>query len=160
MVLSLDGRREVNDHMRPTVNGKGSYDVIVPKFQQLVSQRGTKDYYVRGTFTRENLDFADDVEHLASLGFRHVSVEPASGPLDDPFAIKEGDLPAVEAEYEKLARQLHSPISSWKARILLTVPSICRTLEVMFSAIYWSTGSGRFMPRRMALFLMMAMRVS
>ena len=54
--------------MRPTVNGKGSYDVIVPKFQQLVSQRGTKDYYVRGTFTRENLDFADDVEHLASLG--------------------------------------------------------------------------------------------
>ena len=61
---------------------------------------------MRGTFTRENLDFADDVEHLASLGFRHVSVEPASGPLDDPFAIKEGDLPAVEAEYEKLARQL------------------------------------------------------
>ena len=58
VVLSLDGRREVNDHMRPTVNGKGSYDVIVPKFQQLVSQRGTKDYYVRGTFTRENLDFA------------------------------------------------------------------------------------------------------
>ena len=72
VVLSLDGRREVNDHMRPTVNGKGSYDVIVPKFQQLVSQRGTKDYYVRGTFTRENLDFADDVEHLASLGFRPV----------------------------------------------------------------------------------------
>ena len=106
VVLSLDGRPEVNDRMRPTVNGKGSYDVIVPKFQQLVSQRGTKDYYVRGTFTRENLDFADDVEHLASLGFRHVSVEPASGPLDDPFAIKEGDLPAVEAEYEKLARQL------------------------------------------------------
>ena len=106
VVLSLDGRKEVNDHMRPTAGGKGSYDVIVPKFQQLVSQRGTKDYYVRGTFTRENLDFADDVEHLASLGFRHVSVEPASGPLDDPFAIKEGDLPAVEAEYEKLARQL------------------------------------------------------
>ncbi len=82
--------------MRPTVNGKGSYDVIVPKFQQLVSQRGTKDYYARGTFTRENLDFAHDVKHLASLGFRHVSVEPASGPLDDPFAIKEGDLPQVK----------------------------------------------------------------
>ena len=62
VVLSLDGRREVNDHMRPTVNGKGSYDVIVPKFQQLVARRGTKDYYVRGTFTRENLDFADDVD--------------------------------------------------------------------------------------------------
>ena len=106
VVLSLDGRPEVNDHMRPTVNGKGSYEVIVPKFQQLVSGRGTKDYYVRGTFTRENLDFSQDVMHLASLGFRHVSVEPASGPADDPYAIREGDLPQVEAEYEKLAREL------------------------------------------------------
>ena len=106
VVLSLDGRPSVNDHMRPTINGKGSYDVIVPKFQKLVAGRGTKDYYVRGTFTRENLDFSEDVMHLASLGFRHVSVEPASGPLDDPFAIKEEDLPAVEAEYEKLAQQL------------------------------------------------------
>ena len=106
VVLSLDGRPSVNDYMRPTINGKGSYDVIVPKFQKLVAGRGTKDYYVRGTFTRENLDFSEDVMHLASLGFRHVSVEPASGPLDDPFAIKEEDLPAVEAEYEKLAQQL------------------------------------------------------
>ena len=106
VVLSLDGRPSVNDHMRPTINGKGSYDVIVPKFQKLVAGRGTKDYYVRGTFTRENLDFSEDVMHLASLGFRYVSVEPASGPLDDPFAIKEEDLPAVEAEYEKLAQQL------------------------------------------------------
>lgn len=106
VVLSLDGRKEVHDHLRKNYAGQGSYDVIVPKFQEFVRRRGNKDYYVRGTFTRENLDFADDVEHLASLGFRHVSVEPASGPLDDPFAIKEGDLPAVEAEYEKLARQL------------------------------------------------------
>ena len=106
VVLSLDGRREVNDNMRPTPSQKGSYDVIVPKFQKLVSQRGDKEYYVRGTFTRENLDFAEDVLHLASLGFKHVSVEPASGPLDDPFAIKEEDLPKVEAEYEKLAQEL------------------------------------------------------
>ena len=106
VVLSLDGRPAVNDHMRPTINGKGSYDIIVPKFQRLVAGRGTKDYYVRGTFTRENLDFSDDVMHLADLGFRHVSVEPASGPLDDPFAIKEEDLAQVSAEYEKLAREL------------------------------------------------------
>ena len=105
-VLSLDGRPEVNDNMRPTVNGKGSYDVILPKFQKLVAGRGTKDYYARGTFTRENLDFSADVMHLADLGFRHVSVEPASGPLDDPFAIKEEDLAKVEEEYEKLAREL------------------------------------------------------
>ncbi len=106
VVLSLDGRPPVNDYMRPAVNGKGSYEVIVPKFQKLVAGRGTKDYYVRGTFTRRNLDFSQDVMHLASLGFRHVSVEPASGPLDDPYAIKEEDLPLVEAEYEKLAGEL------------------------------------------------------
>lgn len=106
VVLSLDGRQPVNDRMRPTVNGKGSYEVIVPKFQKLVDGRGTKDYYVRGTFTRDNLDFSQDVLHMGDLGFRHVSVEPASGPLDDPFAIKEEDLEKVEAEYEKLAGQL------------------------------------------------------
>ena len=106
VVLSLDGRQAVNDHMRPTVNGKGSYEIIVPKFQKLVAGRGTRDYYVRGTFTRENLDFTRDVLHLGDLGFRHVSVEPASGPADDPFAIREEDLPQVREEYEKLARAL------------------------------------------------------
>ena len=106
VVLSLDGRPDVNDQMRPTVNGKGSYEVIVPKFQKLVAGRGTKDYYVRGTFTRDNLDFAMDVLHMGDLGFRHVSVEPCSGPADDPFAIREEDLGRVEEEYEKLARAL------------------------------------------------------
>lgn len=106
VVLSLDGRQEVNDRMRPTINGKGSYQVIVPKFQKLVAGRGTKDYYVRGTFTRDNLDFMEDVLHMGDLGFRHVSVEPCSGPPDDPFAIREEDLDRVEEEYEKLARAL------------------------------------------------------
>ena len=106
VVLSLDGRPAVNDHMRPTPGGQGSYEIIVPKFQKLVEGRGTKDYYVRGTFTRENLDFAQDVMHLADLGFRHVSVEPASGPSDDPFAIREEDLAQVEQEYERLAKEL------------------------------------------------------
>lgn len=106
VVLSLDGRQSVNDNMRMTPNGKGSYEHIVPKFQKLVAGRGTKDYYVRGTFTRENLDFAEDVMHLADLGFRHVSVEPCSGDNEDPFAIRKEDLPAVEREYEALAQQL------------------------------------------------------
>ncbi|NBI65265.1 thioether cross-link-forming SCIFF peptide maturase [Pseudoflavonifractor sp. 60] len=106
VVLSLDGRQEVNDRMRPTVNGKGSYEVIVPKFQKLVAGRGTRDYYVRGTFTRENLDFTADVLRMGDLGFRHVSVEPCSGPADDPFAIREEDLSRVEKEYEKLAQAL------------------------------------------------------
>ncbi len=106
-VLSLDGRKETNDNMRVTANGKGSYDYIVPRFQKLVSERGDKEYYVRGTFTRENLDFSADVMHMADdLGFQNVSVEPAVGKPGDPLAITEAEVPAVCAEYEKLAAQL------------------------------------------------------
>ncbi|MBR1780455.1 MAG: thioether cross-link-forming SCIFF peptide maturase [Oscillospiraceae bacterium] len=106
-VLSLDGRACVNDAHRPTANGKGSYDLIVPKFQKLVEKRGDKDFYLRGTFTRDNLDFAEDVLHIASLGFeRGVSVEPAVGKPDDPFAITEDEVETVKAEYDTLARAL------------------------------------------------------
>lgn len=106
-VLSLDGRKEVNDAKRPTPTGKGSYDTIVPKFQKLVQERGDQEYYLRGTFTKDNLDFASDVLHICDdLGFRNVSVEPATGKVGDPFAITENDLPVVFQEYEKLAAEL------------------------------------------------------
>ena len=105
-VLSLDGRPEVNDNMRPTVNGKGSYDVIVPKFQKLVAGRGDKDYYLRGTFTRHNRDFAQDVIHIADQGFRNVSVEPVVGDAKYDYTFKEEDLPGILEEYENLAREL------------------------------------------------------
>ena len=105
-VLSIDGRKEVNDRMRPTVNGKGSYDVIVPKFQKLIAGRGDKDYYLRGTFTRDNLDFAADVMHMASLGAKNISVEPVVGGPEDPYALREEDVPAILAEYEQLAEEL------------------------------------------------------
>lgn len=105
-VLSLDGRLQVNDRMRKTVNGKGSYEVIVPKFQKLVAGRGTKDYYLRGTFTHYNLDFAEDVMHMADLGFRNVSVEPVVGEETCGYALKDEDLPVVLEQYEKLAEKL------------------------------------------------------
>ncbi len=103
VVLSLDGRQEVNDNMRPFRNGKGSYELIVPKFQKFAESRGDKSYYVRGTFTRENLDFAEDVKHFADLGFKHMSIEPVVGAADEPYAIREEDLPKIMEEYDKLA---------------------------------------------------------
>ena len=105
-VLSMDGRPEVNDRERLTAAGKGSYEIIVPKFQKLVAGRGTKDYYLRGTFTRFNEDFAEDVKHIASLGFKNISVEPVVGAPEDPYALPEADLPRLEAEYERLAQWL------------------------------------------------------
>ncbi len=105
VVLSLDGRREVNDRMRPTRNGKGSYDIIVPKFQKFAKERGEKDYFIRGTFTRENLEFSEDVLHFADLGFEKMSMEPVVGLPEEPYAIREEDLPVILAQYDKLAAE-------------------------------------------------------
>ncbi|WP_058486160.1 thioether cross-link-forming SCIFF peptide maturase [Defluviitalea phaphyphila] len=106
VVLSIDGRKEVNDKMRYTANHKGSYDVIVPKFKKLADSRNQTDYYVRGTFTRENLDFSEDVLHLADLGFKQISVEPVVAPKEMDYALKEEDLPILYEQYEKLAKEL------------------------------------------------------
>ena len=107
VVLSLDGRREVNDHMRPTVNGKGSYDVIVPKFQQLVKARGGKGYYMRGTFTHYNTDFTNDLFHMADdLGFDELSMEPVVSKAGSPEALTEADLPILFDQYELLAKDM------------------------------------------------------
>ncbi len=102
VVLSLDGRKEVNDKMRPFRNGKGSYDLIVPKFQKFAESRNQTNYYVRGTFTRENLDFSKDVIHFADLGFKQMSIEPVVGLPEEPYAIREEDLPVIMEEYDKL----------------------------------------------------------
>ena len=105
VVLSIDGRKEVNDYFRVLPNGQGCYDIIMPKYKKLVAGRGDKEYYVRGTFTNKNLDFSKDVFALNEAGFDQISVEPVVGD-DDIYALTEKDLPAVFAEYEKLALQL------------------------------------------------------
>ena len=106
VVLSLDGRKEVNDRMRPFRNGKGSYDLIVPKFQKLAESRNQEKYYIRGTFTRNNLDFSNDIMHFADLGFKQMSIEPVVGDESDPYAIREEDLPKIREEYDKLAKMM------------------------------------------------------
>ena len=103
VVLSLDGRQEINDANRPFRNGRGSYELIVPKFQKFAESRGDKSYYVRGTFTRQNLDFSEDVKHFADLGFKHMSIEPVVGDDYEEYAIKEEDLPKIMEEYDNLA---------------------------------------------------------
>ena len=106
VVLSLDGRQEVNDHMRPFRNGKGSYDLIVPKFRKLAESRNQQKYYVRGTFTRENLDFSKDVLHFADLGFEQISIEPVVGEDTDFYSIQKEHLPQIFEEYDILAKEL------------------------------------------------------
>lgn len=105
VVLSLDGRKEVNDKMRPFRGGKGSYDLIVPKFQKFAEMRGDRDYYVRGTFTRHNLDFSKDVTEFADLGFRSMSIEPVVAAPEEEYAIREEDLPQIMEEYDHLAEE-------------------------------------------------------
>lgn len=105
VVMSLDGRKEVNDHMRPFRNGKGSYELIVPKFQKFAKLRGEKDYYIRGTFTRHNLDFSKDVLEFADLGFHSMSIEPVVAKPEEEYAIREEDLPVILEEYDRLAKE-------------------------------------------------------
>ncbi|MBQ9808171.1 MAG: thioether cross-link-forming SCIFF peptide maturase [Ruminococcus sp.] len=105
VVLSIDGRKEVNDYFRVLPNGQGCYDMILPKYKKLVEGRGDKEYYVRGTFTNKNLDFSNDVFALYDAGFDQISVEPVVGDSDE-YALTEKDLPAVFKEYEVLAKKL------------------------------------------------------
>lgn len=106
VVLSIDGRKEVHDFMRPTRNGKGSYDLVIDKFKKMAKLRNQTNYYVRGTFTRHNLDFSKDVIHLADSGFKQISAEPVVAPEDQDYAIREADLPKLFSEYDALAREM------------------------------------------------------
>ena len=102
VVLSLDGRKEVHDSLRKTASGKGSYDIIVPKFQKLVESR----YYVRGTFTHNNVEFTKDLLHMADLGFTELSMEPVVCGPDEPYALTEADKPILFEQYELLAKEM------------------------------------------------------
>lgn len=104
VVMSIDGRKDVNDRVRKRVDGTGCYDKIVEKYLMLANKRNFENYYVRGTFTKYNLDFADDVFHLYELGFDQISVEPVVCAHDEKYAITERELPAVFTEYERLAK--------------------------------------------------------
>ena len=106
VVLSLDGRKEVHDHFRKNYAGKGSYEDIVPKFKRLVEKRGGKDYYMRCTFTHNNVDFTNDIFHMADLGFTELSMEPVVCPPDDPYALTKEDLPKLFEQYEILANEM------------------------------------------------------
>lgn len=104
VVLSLDGRKRINDNMRRTITDEGSYDIILPKFQKMVAKRGDKDYYVRGTFTSYNLDFSNDVLHFYDKGFKKISIEPVVTSPDKDYGIKEEHIDTILKEYEKFSK--------------------------------------------------------
>ena len=106
VVLSLDGRKEVHDRLRKDYQGRGSYDIIVPKFQEFVKRREGKSYYMRGTFTHNNVDFTNDIFHMADLGFTELSMEPVVCAPEDASALTEADLPVLFEQYEILAKEM------------------------------------------------------
>ncbi len=103
VVLSIDGRPEINDNMRHCHNGEGTYQLILPKIKEMAALRGDKPHFVRGTFTRSNLDFSKDVAHLAEQGFKEISVEPVVAPAHSPLALREEDCQQIKDEYDALA---------------------------------------------------------
>ena len=114
VVLSIDGRKEVHDRMRPLANGAGTYDKIAENFKRFAAVRGDKEYYVRGTYTKYNLDFSEDIMHLYDMGFDQISVEPVMADPKEPYAITEGDLAKIFKEYEILAEKITKILDSGK----------------------------------------------
>ncbi len=106
VVLSIDGRKEVNDHMRPHRGGQGSYDEIVPKFLKVAKSRKQQNYYVRGTYTHFNTDFSEDVLHLADLGFEQISVEPVVAEDSEEYALRDEDVNKLCRQYDRLAKEI------------------------------------------------------
>ncbi len=106
IVLSLDGRKEVNDFIRVRADGSGSYDKIVPNIKRVVElrEKDNKEYYVRGTFTKHNLDFAKDVFHIANLGIREISLEPVVGKEGD-YLLEDKDLDTLWKQYDEIANE-------------------------------------------------------
>ena len=105
IVLSIDGDKNTNDYMRRTINGEGTYDIILPKITRMIEKRGEKSYYVRGTFTKHNINFSKDVIHLAEQGFKHISVEPVVTEPDQEYALEKEELPTIFEEFEILAKE-------------------------------------------------------
>jgi uncharacterized protein len=115
VVLSLDGRKEINDNFRVDSEKNGCYAKIVGLFQKLVRKRDVrKKYYIRGTFTRHNLDFAEDVRHLVNLGFKYISIEPVVCDGSFDYSIGRSDISEIKKEYEKLTRMLIQNMNSEK----------------------------------------------
>ena len=107
IILSLDGRKEVNDRVRIKADGSGSYDDILPNIKKMISKRTKgKTYYVRGTFTRDNVDFYEDVVSMLNEGFREISIEPVVLEEGHPLAIREEDLPEIFDNYDKLYNEM------------------------------------------------------
>ena len=106
VVLSLDGRKETHDRLRTTINGKGSYDAVINKFKKFADSRNQTDYYMRGTYTHYNTDFSADILHMADLGFKELSIEPVVSSPDEPYALRESDLPILKEQYEILATEM------------------------------------------------------
>ena len=106
VVLSLDGRKETNDRLRTSCNGKGSYDLIIDKFKKFADSRNQSDYYMRGTYTHFNTDFSADLLHMADLGFKELSIEPVVCEPSEPYALRESDLPVLKEQYEILANEM------------------------------------------------------
>lgn len=106
VVLSLDGRKETNDRMRRTRNDKGTYDLILPKFQKMAKERNQQGYYIRGTYTHYNTDFANDILHLADLGFEQLAMEPVVTDPKMDYALQENDIPKLKDQYDLLAKEM------------------------------------------------------
>jgi len=103
LVLSIDGPKDVNDKYRVLRNGKGTFDLVLPKIKMVTDHRNESGgYYVRGTYTHTTLDISKTVMALRDFGFKYISLEPVVT-KEESIGIVESDLEKIKSEYEHLA---------------------------------------------------------
>lgn len=107
LVLSIDGREAVNDKVRIRFDGSGTYRQILPKIKEMVKRRDSnKQYYARGTFTRENTDFFEDYKLLKDEGFDEISIEPVVLPNEHELSLRWEDVPRIKEQYDLIYKDL------------------------------------------------------
>ena len=102
LILSQDGLPENHNRFRILADGSGTYNQVMEAIKS-VSDNWDEGYYLRGTYTKNNIHFLKDLEHLYSKGITKISFEPVVSDNSKIGFTKE-DLLSINEEYQKVTK--------------------------------------------------------
>ncbi len=106
VTVSIDGDREQQNRHRVFHNGKGSYDVIRPHIESLLTKHRRRPVGARVTLTHDNLDVIGIFRHLrGELGFWEVGFAPVTTSWRRDYAIEEAGFEQMLFAFQELARE-------------------------------------------------------
>jgi uncharacterized protein len=104
VTVSMDGPKEMQDKFRIFSNGRGSYDIIRPKVENLLAKHKTRPIAARVTMTSGAMDVDRIYRHLKEeLGFYEVGFAPVTTSPDRLYSINEPGMDRVLEQFSTLA---------------------------------------------------------